>query len=61
VNEESITVTLTPIGTTPTLHSVVSTSISEVKVTSVGEVNCYYIVYAERKDTEKLVVEFEEV
>jgi len=61
VDEETITVTLTSIGQTPVLHSVVSTSISEVKVTSVGDINCYYVVYAERKDTEKLVVEFEGV
>jgi hypothetical protein len=52
---------LTPIGSTPVLHSVVSTSISEVKVASESEINCYYVVYAERKDTDKLVVEFEEV
>ena len=63
VDEDSITVTLTPIGATPSLHSVVSTSISEVKViaTAPGEINCYYVVYAERKDIQKLVVEFEEV
>ena len=61
VDEETITVTLTPIGQTPVLHSVVSASISEIEVVSQGEVNCYYVVYAERKDTEKLVVEFEEV
>jgi hypothetical protein len=60
VDEETITVTLTPIGSTPVLHSVVSTSISEVKVTSAGDINCYYVVYAERKDIKKLVVEFEE-
>ena len=60
VDEESITVTLTPIGSTPVLHSVVSTSISKVKVASEGEINCYYVVYAERKDTKKLVVEFQE-
>ena len=61
VDEETITVTLTPIGETPVLHSVVSTSISEVKVASQSEINCYYVVYAERKDVEKLVVEFGEV
>jgi len=61
VDEETITVTLTPIGQTPVLHSAVSTSISEVKVASAGDINCYYVVYAERKDTEKLVVEFEGV
>jgi hypothetical protein len=61
VDEETITVTLTSIGSTPVLHSVVSTSISEVKVASQGTIDCYYVVYAERKDTQKLVVEFEEV
>ena len=60
VDEETITVTLTPIGQTPVLHSVVSASISEIEVVSQGEVNCYYVVYAERKDIEKLVVEFKE-
>ena len=62
VDEETITVTLTPIGSTPCLHSVVSTSISEVKVMAAApsEINCYYVVYAERKDIDKLVVEFEE-
>ena len=60
VDESTITVTLTPIGTTPVLHSVVGTNVSEVKVASQGEIDCYYVVYAERKDTEKLVVEFAE-
>jgi len=63
IDEESITVTLTPIGITPCLHSVSSVSSSEVKVvaSAPSEINCYYVVYAERKDIGKLVVEFEEV
>ena len=61
VDEETITVTLTPIGATPSLHSVLSTNISEVKVMAAApsEINCYYVVYGERKDVQKLVVEFE--
>ena len=61
VDENSITVHLTPIGNRPVVHSVISANNKEVEIMSQGEINCYYTVYGERKDIDKLVVEFEEV
>ena len=59
VDENTITVTLTPIGEKPVLHSVVEIKDNKVTIASETEiVNCYYVVYGERKDVEKLEVEF---
>ena len=61
VDEESITVNLTPIGKHQKL-SVSNVAINTVTVKNDNILNsvidCYYIVYAERKDVDKLVVEF---
>ena len=60
VDPDSITVTLTPFGNYQKLY------VKEIKDNSVyvvndgifgKDINCYYIVYAERADTGKLVVE----
>jgi hypothetical protein len=57
VDEESITVTLTPIGSA-TPHFVKSVSSKAVKIGSSGEIDCFYMVNAERKDVPKLQVEY---
>jgi len=59
VDEETITVNLTPIGRNASLHSVIDIVDNTVVVESAsGEVNCFYTVFGERKDVEKLEVEF---
>jgi hypothetical protein len=59
VDETSITVNLTPIGRKAPLHSVVEISNNIVEIESVNDViDCFYTVFAERKDVEKLEVEF---
>jgi hypothetical protein len=59
VDENSITVNLTPIGesATPRVKDIAN---NEILVFSKeeGELDYYYIVFAERKDVEKLIVEF---
>jgi hypothetical protein len=60
VDEDSITVNLTPIGRDAALHSVIDISDNTVIVESAsGEVNCFYTVFAERKDVDRLVTEYE--
>lgn len=58
VDEDSITVNLTPIGN----HSIWIEEINNNKVyiNSESKINCFYIVFAERKDVEKLIVEIQE-
>ena len=59
VDEETITVNLTPIGRNASLHSVIDIVDNTVVVESAsGEVNCFYTVFGERKDTERFEVEF---
>lgn len=59
VDKESITVNLTGIGNAG-YHTVQSIEDNKVIVqNSIGNVNCYYVVYGERKDISKLVTEFE--
>lgn len=59
VDEDSITVNITPLGQHQDLfiQSVSSSSI----VVGGKDVNCFYTVFAERKDIEKLVVEYEDI
>jgi hypothetical protein len=59
VDETSITVNLTPIGAsvTPRVKEVINNTV-EVFSREDGELDYYFIVFAERKDVEKLVVEF---
>jgi hypothetical protein len=59
VVENSITVQLTPIGNSCT-HYVNSVSNSEITIgCACGEVNAYYVVFAERKHKNPLVVEYQ--
>jgi hypothetical protein len=59
VDEESITVNLTPIGRKSPLHSIVDIVDNTVVVDSANDViDCFYTVFAERKDVEKLEVEY---
>jgi hypothetical protein len=57
VDENSITVNLTAIGKAQDLY------VEDIKDNKVyvggSSVNCFYTVFAERKDVDKLVVEFE--
>ena len=56
VDEDTITVNLTPIGK---MQDLFVEDISNNQITVGGtDVNCFYTVFAERKDVEKLVVEF---
>jgi hypothetical protein len=59
VDEETITVNLTPIGRKAPLHSVVDIADNTVVVESANDiVDCYYTVFGERKDVERFEVEF---
>jgi len=59
VDEETITVNLTPIGRKAPLHSVVDIAENTVIVESANDaIDCFYTVFGERKDVEKLEVEF---
>lgn len=59
VDPETITVNLTPHGCYQELYYEVGNWGSEIKVinNSGGKIDCSYIIHAERKDVEKLVVE----
>jgi len=58
VYEDSLTVQLTPIGKACS-HYVLNASTDKVEVAcKCGEVNAYYVVFAERKVDPKLVVEY---
>jgi hypothetical protein len=57
VDEESITVNLTPKN--GKLHSVVGISSNTVEIECVGgEIDCYFMILGERKDVAKLVAEY---
>jgi hypothetical protein len=59
VDEDTITVNLTPIGNKSTLHKVVDIYDNTVVVGSEdGNINCFYTVFGERKDVEKMEVEY---
>jgi hypothetical protein len=58
VYEDSISVQLTPIGKACS-HYVVNTSAEKVEVgCECGDLNAYYVVFAERKVDPKLIVEY---
>jgi hypothetical protein len=57
VDEHSITVSLTPIAKTA-MPSVLSWNNEKVVLHSDSPIDCFYYIIAERKDVEKLVVEF---
>ena len=58
VHEESITVNLTPVGNKRIWLEEINNN--KVYINSEDTIDCHYIVFAERKDVEKLVVEIEE-
>ena len=58
VHEDTITVNLTSIGKKQDLW-VEEVNAHEIKIGSKSEINCFYTVFAERKDIEKLVTEFD--
>ena len=58
VDEETISVTLTPIGSYQQLYITdVNSQYVEIKENGDNLINCYYMVYGERKDIDKLLVE----
>ena len=58
VDEETISVNLTPIGSFQQLYITdVNAQYVRIKENSDKKINCYYMVYAERKDINKLLVE----
>ena len=61
IHPESISVNLTPYGTYQQLYveKIVWGQQIIVKNRESGPTNCYFTVYAERKDMEKLIVEYE--
>ena len=60
VDPESITVNLTPIGTYQELYYEIGGWASTIKVMNSGggHIHCSYIIYAERKDTERNIPEY---
>ena len=59
VDEDTITVNLTAVGNESTLHKVVDIYNNTVVVSSEdGNINCFYTVFGERKDVEKMEVEY---
>ena len=60
IHPESISVNLTPYGTYQELYvEYINEQQIKVKNRENTSINCYYTVYAERKDMEKLIVEYE--
>ena len=61
VDSETITVQLTPIGVYQELYYEISDWGTRIKVLNNqgGAVNCSYVVFGERKDVDKIVVEYE--
>jgi hypothetical protein len=57
IDDESITVTLTPIGTHQTLY-VEKIEDNKVYIGGNANINCFYMINAERKDVDKLIVEY---
>jgi hypothetical protein len=59
VHEDSITVSLTPIGQHQKLYvkDIVNNTILVGNENLLGKTNCFYTVFAERKDVDKLEVE----
>jgi hypothetical protein len=60
VDENTITVNLTPIGHSQDLY-VQDITDNQVIINDNVNINCFYTIFAERKDIDKLVVEFEDV
>ena len=61
VHEETITVQLTPIGDA-TLHFIEKVENNKVYIGSTtGKINVSYVIYGERKDVDKIIVEYRRV
>lgn len=59
VDGNTITVHLTPIGNNH--HWVDFVDVKSIMINSnTGYVNCYYIIYAERKDINKIIIEYQQ-
>ena len=58
VDEDSITVSITPIGNRHIWVEEINNN--KVYINSEDTINCFYTVFAERKDVEKLIVEIQE-
>lgn len=59
IHEDSITVNLTAIGKKQDLWVEEITDTHITVASETGDINCFYAVFAERKDVEKLVTEFD--
>ena len=57
IDDSTITVNLTPIGKSQNLY-VKEANYEKVVVGSDDYINCYYTVFAERKDVDKLIIEY---
>ena len=58
VDEDTITVNLTPVGKAQTSLFVSEIKQNKIYLSSTESIDCFYTVYGERKDIEKLIVEF---
>jgi len=58
VHEDSITVTLTSIGKHQNLYIVSANPEKVVIGIEEGTIDCYYVIYGERKDVDKLTIEY---
>jgi hypothetical protein len=57
VDENSITVSLTPIGINTSTHTVLNIENNTITIGSdSGIINCFYIIFGERKDVEKMEI-----
>jgi hypothetical protein len=58
VHENSYSITLTPIGT-PTQHFIVKIEDHKIYIDSEnGDINCFFLIQAERKDVDKVLLEY---
>jgi len=61
IDEQTITVNLTPFGSSQNLY-VKNISSSEITIGNANllknTANCFYVVFAERKDIKKLITEY---
>ena len=58
VDEDTITVNLTPVGKAQTSLFVSEIKQNKIYLSSTESIDCFYTIYGERKDIEKLIVEF---
>jgi len=58
VHENSITVVLTPVGYPQSLYVINANNVEVTVGIEEGTIDCYYVVYGERKDVAKLITEY---